>query len=502
MKKIFLSLTLLVSLVLHSQTMTTNTGAPVGDNQNSKTAGEYGPVLLEDIHLIEKLSAFDRERIPERVVHPRGAGAFGYFETTADMSNYTIAAPFQTVGKKTPLAVRFSTVIHGKGSPETLRDPRGFAVKMYTEQGNYDIVGNNLPVFFIWDAIKFPDVIHSLKPSPVTNKQDPNRYWDFIANTPETTHMVVRLWSDYGIPQGYQYMNGSSVHGFKWINAEGAVTYVKYTWVSQQGEKNFTMEEAAAQQAKDWQHATVSLRKDIEGKKYPKWDLYVQIIEPEDMTSFDFWPLDATKDWPTDLIPRIKVGTMTLDRNPTNYFQEIESLAFSPGSLIPGVEASEDKLLQGRLFSYFDTQRHRLGPNFQQIPVNQPKNKVYNYNSDSYLSTRNQYFPNADVNYQPSSYVSVQEDTLYRASKKVLTNEVIAQSEISKKNYFGQAGAYFNSLDKENQQNLIKNLIADLSQVTSDPVKKQVIIHLYKADRKLGMAIALGLGYSQKDFKN
>ncbi|MBL3657553.1 catalase [Fulvivirga sp. 2943] len=482
--------------------MTTNTGAPIGDNQNSKTAGEYGPVLLEDIHLIEKLAAFDRERIPERVVHARGTGAFGYFEASADMSAYTMAAPFQKPGKKTDLAVRFSTVIHGKGSPETARDPRGFAVKFYTEDGNYDIVGNNLPVFFIWDAIKFPDVIHSLKPSPETNVQDPNRYWDFISKTPEATHMVVRLWSDFGIPQGYQYMNGSSVHGFKWVNKKGEVTYVKYSWVSHQGEKNFTRAEANEQQGKNWQHATISLREDIATKKYPKWDLYVQMIKPEDMQSFDFWPLDATKDWPADKIPKVKVGTMTLNHNPVNYFQEIESLAFSPGSLIPGVEPSEDKLLQGRLFSYFDTQRHRLGPNFQQIEVNKPKAEVTNYNSDSYLSSRNNTFQNPDVNYQPSHYTSVAEDTTYRASTSVLNNAIIAQSEISKKNYFSQAGDFFNSLDKQNQGNLIGNLVADLEQVKSDEIKKTMITYFYKADRQLGMSVAQGLGYSMKDFMN
>ncbi|UII26493.1 catalase [Fulvivirga maritima] len=482
--------------------MTTNTGAPVGDNQNSKTAGEYGPVLLEDIHLIEKLASFDRERIPERVVHARGTGAFGYFEASADMSEYTMAAPFQKTGKKTDLAVRFSTVIHGKGSPETARDPRGFAVKFYTEDGNYDIVGNNLPVFFIWDAIKFPDVIHSLKPSPVTNVQDPNRYWDFISKTPEATHMVVRLWSDYGIPQGYQYMNGSSVHGFKWINKKGQVTYVKYSWVSHQGEKNFTRAEANEQQGKNWQHATISFRNDIAQKNYPKWDLYVQMIKPEDMQNFDFWPLDATKDWPEDEIPKVKVGTMTLNRNPVNYFQEIESLAFSPGSLIPGIEPSEDKLLQGRLFSYFDTQRHRLGPNFQQIEVNKPKGEVINYNSDSYLSSRNESFPNPDVNYQPSHYTPVAEDTTYRASTSTLNKAVIAQSEITKKNYYSQAGDFFNSLDKQNQENLIGNLVADLEQVESNEIKMTMITYFYRADRKLGMAVAKGLGYSMKDFMN
>ncbi|SDK00397.1 catalase [Catalinimonas alkaloidigena] len=501
MSKITLSLAFsFLSLWALGQGLTTNTGAPVGDNQNSKTVGENGPVLLEDIHLIEKLAAFDRERIPERVVHARGAGAFGYFEATADMSAYTQAAPFQQPGKKTEVAVRFSTVIHGHGSPETARDPRGFAVKFYTELGNYDIVGNNLPVFFIRDAIKFPDMVHSLKPSPVTNKQDPGRFFDFFSNVPEATHMLTRLYSDLGIPAGYQYMDGSSVHGFKWVNSQGKVTYVKYTWKTRQGVRNFTAEEAAAQQGKDWQHATAALRSDIEAGQYPQWDLYVQMISPDALDSFDFWPLDATKHWPEDQIPLVKVGTMTLNRNPVNYFQEVESLAFSPGSLIPGVEPSEDKLLQGRLFSYFDTHRHRLGPNYLQIEVNKPKEKVVNYNSDSYASARNDEFPHPDVNYQPSNYTPVQETPAYKYTETKLKDVTITQKKIAKTNDYKQAGEFFKALSKEDQEHLIRNLTGDLAMVTSKEVQKKMITHFYRADRKLGMALAQNLGFGMKDF--
>ncbi len=504
-KKIKLMLTAcLVSgaAMMHGQTvMTTNGGAPVGDNQNSKTVGEYGSVLLEDIHLIEKLAAFDRERIPERVVHARGAGAFGYFETTADMSKYTRATLFSKKGKKTDLAVRFSTVIHGKGSPETARDPRGFAVKFYTEEGNYDIVGNNLPVFFIRDAIKFPDMVHSLKPSPETNKQDPNRFFDFFSHIPEATHMLTRVYSDYGIPQGYQYMNGSSVHGFKWVNAKGEVTYVKYTWVSKQGEKNLTAAQAQEQQGKDWQHATVSLRKDIANKQYPQWDLYVQMISPDKMHSFDFWPLDATKDWPEKLIPKVKIGTMTLNRNPVNYFEEVESIAFSPGSLVPGVEPSEDKLLQGRLFSYFDTQRHRVGPNFQQIRVNQPKKQPVNYNSDSWNSSRNSAFDNPDVNYQPSSKSKVTDKATYKLSETKLKNVTITQKKITKTNDFAQAGDFYRSLSKQDQDNLVSNLVGDLGQVTDKNIQKKMISYFYRADSDFGKRIAKALKFSMKDFR-
>ncbi len=482
------------------QTITTNGGVPIGDNQNSKTVGEYGSVLLEDIHLIEKLAAFDRERIPERVVHARGAGAFGYFESSKDMSAFTKATLFKGSNKRTDLAVRFSTVIHGKGSPETARDPRGFAVKFYTENGNYDIVGNNLPVFFIRDAVKFPDMVHSLKPSPVTNKQDPNRFFDFFSNIPEATHMITRLYTDLGIPKGYQYMNGSSVHGFKWFNEKGKVVYVKYSWVSKQGEENLDLEQAAKQQSMDWQHATVSLRDAIQNKKYPQWDLYVQMIKPEDLHSFDFWPLDATKDWPADKIEKIKIGTMTLNRNPINYFQEVESIAMSPGNLIAGVEASEDKLLQGRLFSYFDTQRHRLGPNNQQIEVNKPKNKVINYNSDSYSSADNSKFPDPDINYQPSNKVSLTDSPKDKPSETAIDDVKITYKKISKTNDFAQPGDFYRSLSEKDKTNLIRNLVGDLGQVTNKNIQKKMITYFYKSDRDYGIRVAKALGFTEKDF--
>ncbi|WP_035090544.1 catalase [Aquimarina macrocephali] len=501
-KTLALFLGLGFSLIGFSQKMTTNFGAPVGDNQNSQTMGASGPVLLQDIHLIEKLAAFDRERIPERVVHARGTGAFGYFEASADMSEHTMAVPFQKAGKKTEVAVRFSTVAHGKGSAETARDPRGFAVKFYTEQGNYDIVGNHLPIFFIRDAIKFPDFIHTVKPSPVTNKQDPNRYFDFWSLSPEATHMVTRLFTDLGIPKGYQYMDGSSVHGYKWVNKKGKVVYLKYTWKTKQGVQNLTPAEASAIQAKNIGHATESLRKDIEAKKFPQWDLFVQFIKPENLNSFDFWPLDDTKHWSEEKFPLVKIGTMTLNRNPVNFFEEVESIAMAPGNLIPGVEPSEDKMLQGRLFSYFDTQRHRLGGNFQQIKVNQPKNKVVNYNSDSWNSSRNSSFPNPDINYEPSNHVAVSEDNKYRnASYSSSEKTIIVQAPIEKTNNYGQAGEFYRSLTDIEKEHLISNLAGDLGQVKSKDIQKKMITHFYRADKDYGMRVAKALGFSAKDFK-
>ncbi|ADQ81220.1 catalase [Riemerella anatipestifer] len=501
MKKTFIGLGLLlsVSAYMGQQTLTTNFGAPVGDNQNSLTVGNNGAVLLQDIHLVEKLAAFDRERIPERVVHPRGAGAYGEFECKVDMSPYTKARLFSEVGVKTPVFVRFSTVIHGTGSPETLRDPRGFATKFYTKEGNYDIVGNNLPVFFIRDAIKFPDMVHSLKPSPITNRQDPNRYLDFFSHIPESTHMLMRLYSDYGIPANYREMDGSSVHAFKWINNNGEVVYVKYTWKSKQGERNLSMEEASKIQGMDFQHATTDLYDNIKKGNYPQWDLYVQILKPSDFDKLDYFPLDATKIWnETDAKPML-IGTMTLNKIPDNYFEHVEQSAFSPGTLIPGIEPSEDKLLQGRLFSYFDTQRHRVGANFQKLAVNRPIVSVNSNNQDGPMSERG---TKSDTNYQPSRINNKPDDAKYKQSKREYSNVFITQDKIDKPNDFKQAGDFYRSLDKKNQENLLKNLLADLKQVTNKDIQKIITGHFYMADNSLGKKIASELKLTREDVES
>ena len=330
--------------------ITTNQGAPIYDNQNSRTAGENGPSLLEDYQLIEKLAHFDRERVPERVVHARGFGAHGVFKVANSMKRYTKAKFLEEEGKETPLFVRFSTVIHGLHSPETLRDPRGFSVKFYTEEGNYDFVGNNLPVFFIRDAMKFPDVIHSLKPDPKTNIQDPDRFFDFMSLTPESTNMLLHLFSDEGIPKGYRFMRGSSVHAFKWVNAQGNYVYVKKRWVPREGIQNLSLDQASEIQGKDFNHATADIYNAIEEGNYPEWDLYVQFLQPEDLENYDFNPLDATKDWFEEDFPYHHVGTMTLNKNVDNVFAETESSGFNPGVLVPGIEPSETKCFKGVSF--------------------------------------------------------------------------------------------------------------------------------------------------------
>ncbi|WP_322969849.1 catalase [Faecalibacter sp. LW9] len=490
-----------LSTIGFAQQLTTNTGAPVGDNQNSKTIGNNGQVLLEDIHLIEKLAAFDRERIPERVVHARGAGAFGEFVASADFSDVTMADFLSQAGKKTPLFVRFSTVTHQQGSPETYRDPRGFAVKFYTEQGNYDLVGNNLPVFFIRDAIKFPDMVHAFKPSPITNgASDANRVFDFFSNLPESTHMLTWLFSDYGIPANYRQMEGNGVHAYKWVNANGEVTYVKYKWVPQQEVKNLTQEEADKIQSTAIEHATLDLRNEIEKGNFPKWDLYVQMLKREDFDQLDFNPVDVTKVWPESVAKFVKIGTMTLNENPTNYFQQVEQAAFSPGTLVPGIEASEDKLLQGRLFSYFDTQRHRLTGNFQQIPVNAPKNNVKTYNQDGYMSIREQ---KGDVNYQPSTNLpEVKDNAKFKYSKSVFpAGTTTAQATIDKENNFKQAGDLYKSFSKKDQDNLIKNLSGALNSVQNKVIVHKMIAHFYQANTEYGTRLMKATNTSMNDVK-
>ena len=488
---------LAANVAFAQQTLTTNTGSPVGNNQNSKTIGQNGQVLLEDIHLIEKLASFDRERIPERVVHARGIGAYGEFVAAADFSAQTKAGLFSAKGKTTPVFVRFSTVVHGNGSPETLRDPRGFATKFYTEQGNYDLVGNNLPVFFIRDAIKFPDMVHAFKPSPIYNKQDANRVFDFFSNIPESTHMLSRVYSDYGIPASYREMNGSGVHAFKWVNSKGEVVYVKYTWKTMQGEKNLTAEEAAKIQSMDFQHATVDLYSHIKKGNFPSWELYVQMLRPAEFEKLDFNPLDATKIWPENVAPLQLVGKMTLNRVPDNFFDETEQAAFSPGTLVPGIEPSEDKLLQGRLFSYFDTQRYRLGANFQQIPVNAPKVAVHSNNQDGALSNRKK---SSDVNYEPSaSTENYKEDKKHEYSVSNFSQVSTTQQKISKPNDFKQAGEFYRSLSEKDKANLVKNLSGDLATVKNKDVMRKMVGYFYMADSDYGKRLAAALNLTREE---
>ena len=465
--------------------LTQDGGQAVGDNQHSRTAGPRGGVLLDNFHLLQKLARFGRERIPERVVHARGVGAHGEFVSYGDWSKHTKASLLAAKGKKTPVFVRFSTVIHPAGSPEQLRDPRGFAVKFYTDQGNWDLVGNNLPVFFIRDAMKFPDMVHSLKPSPITNQQDPNRFFDFFSHVPESTHMLTHLYTDRGTPANLRRMDGFGVHAFKWVNASGEVTYVKFNWRSRQGVRTLTAQEAAQASAVNHSGHTQDLYDAIRRGDYPSWDLTVRMLKPEQLDDFDFDPLDATKVWTG--VPEVKIGRMTLNRIPGNFFQMTEQAAFSPGMVVPGVEPSEDRLLQGRLFSYADTQRYRLGANYLSLPVNCPLSAVFNHNQNGAMDHGR---TTSDINYEPSIAAGAARETpAAKASQALLTGRV-QQRPIEKTLNFRQAGELYRSLSESERERLVSNFAGDLRKVANREVKQRILGFLHKADPEYGRRVA------------
>lgn len=461
--------------------LTRDNGAPVGDNQNSQTAGAQGPVLLQDVHLIQKLQRFDRERIPERVVHARGTGAHGVFTATDNLSELTQAKVFDS-GTVTPVFVRFSSVVHGTHSPETLRDPRGFATKFYTADGNWDLVGNNFPTFFIRDAIKFPDMVHAFKPDPRTNLDDDSRRFDFFSHVPEATRTLTELYSNAGIPASYREMDGNGVHAYKFVNAKNEVHYVKFHWKSLQGTRNLSPKQVAQVQDADYSHMTQDLVSHINKGDFPKWDLYIQVLKPQELGSFAFDPLDATKVWPD--VPLRKVGQMVLNRNPANVFQETEQVAMAPSNLIPGIEPSEDRLLQGRLFSYADTQMHRLGVNALQLPINAPKKPVNNGNQDGAMNTAS---TTTGINYQPSRLLPREEPAKARYSILPLTGTT-QQAKIQREQNFKQAGDLYRSFSHKERQDLIESFGGSLASA-DDKSKHLILSFLYKADPEYGTGV-------------
>ncbi|RYY67480.1 MAG: catalase [Chitinophagaceae bacterium] len=479
--------------------LTTRQGHPVSDNQNTRTIGPRGPMTLENYQLLEKISHFDRERIPERVVHARGAGAHGYFEAYGTVGNepvskYTRARLFQEKGKRTPVFVRFSTVIHGGHSPETLRDPRGFAVKFYTEDGNWDLVGNNLKIFFIRDAMKFPDVVHAFKPDPVFNQQDGERIFDFISNTPEAMHMITFLFSPWGIPASYRQMQGSGVNTYKWVNADGDAVLIKYHWEPKQGIKNLTQEEAQAIQAKSFNHATQDLYRAIERGEFPEWELNVQIMSDDDHPELDFDPLDATKIWPVEQFPFLPVGRMVLDRNPVNYFAEVEQAAFGTGVLVDGLDFSDDKLLQGRTFSYSDTQRYRVGTNYLQLPINAPRVKVATNQRDGQMAFHQDIVEgsNPHVNYEPSSQNTLTEAKRAGKDHTPHYNAHLVRQKIQKQNNFGQAGERYRAFEDWERDDLITNLVTTLAPC-KQIIQDRMVELLTQCDADYGRRVSEGL---------
>jgi len=475
-----------------NKTLTTAFGIPVGDDQNSQTAGERGPILMQDVHLMEKLTHFDRERIPERVVHAKGAGAGGYFEVTADVTRYTKAKFLSEIGKRTDVFVRFSTVGGEKGSADAARDPRGFAVKFYTEEGNYDMVGNNTPVFFIRDPLKFPDFIHTQKRHPATNLPDPDMFWDFLSLTPESIHQVTILFSDRGTPASYRHMNGYSSHTFKWYNEKGEYFWVQYHFKTDQGIKNLTREEATRISGEDSNHATRDLYEAIERGEHPSWALEMQIMTPEQARDYSFDVFDITKVWPHGDIKPIKVGKLVLNRNPVNYFAEVEQSAFCPGNLVPGIAASPDKMLQARLFSYHDTHIHRLGPNYHMLPVNAPKNAAENsYQRDGFM--RFDTNGGGGPNYWPNSFGGPAPDPGALEPPFEVSGQAARTPYTHPNNDFIQAGnLYRDVMADQGRKNLVGNIVDHLSGAQKRIQLRQTAL-FYKTDPDYGCRVAEGL---------
>jgi catalase len=475
------------------KTLTNNFGAPVPDNEHSLSAGERGPLLLQDYLLVEKIAHFDRERIPERVVHAKGAGAFGYFEASANMSNYTRAHLFGQEGRRTPVLVRFSTVGGEKGSADADRDPRGFAIKFYTEHGNYDLVGNNTPVFFIRDPFKFPDMVHTHKRNPQSNLKDPDAFWDFFSRSPESTHMVTVLFSDRGIPRSYREMHGFGSHTFKWVNANGKACWVKYHLKTEAGIANLTGAEAAAIAATDPDHATRDLFEHIKSGNVAAWKAFVQIMPLEDAETYRYDPFDVTKVWRYKDYPLIPIGRLVLDRNPENFFAEIEQAAFSPANFVPGIEPSPDKLLQGRLFSYPDTQRHRLGANFAQIPVNCPHaTRASNYQRDGLMRVDGN--GGSRPNYSPSGRGGpVSDPKAIEAPATV--HGTMGRTEYPKTNRaddFEQAGLLYRVMKEDARARLVGNIAGHLRHARPE-IRERQLLHFSKADPEYGARLGEAL---------
>ncbi|AIZ34416.1 catalase [Pseudomonas parafulva] len=474
-----------------SKILTTASGAPVADNQNSRSAGPRGPLLLDDFHLIEKLAHFNRENIPERRVHAKGSGAYGTFTVTRDITEYTNARLFDGVGKQTETFLRFSTVGGERGSADTERDPRGFAVKFYTEEGNWDIVGNNTPVFFIRDPLKFPDFIHTQKRNPQTNLKSAQMMWDFWSHSPEALHQVTILFSDRGIPDGYRHMHGFGSHTYSLINAEGQRTWVKWHFKTQQGIKNLTPADAARIAGTDPDYAQRDLFEAIEQGNYPRWTVCIQVMSEEEAANRAENPFDVTKTWSQKEYPLIEVGVLELNRNPLNYFAEVEQAAFGPSNMVPGVGLSPDRMLQGRVFAYADAHRYRVGTNHQHLPVNAPRCAVNSYQRDGAMSMGSY---GSAPNYEPNSFADAPKQSPRHAEPALALNGAADRHDHREDDdYYSHAGALFRLMSPEQQALLIDNIAGTMAGVTEEVVRRQ-LQHFHKADPAYGGGIAKALG--------
>jgi catalase len=473
--------------------LTTAAGIPVDDNQTSLTAGERGPTLLQDHHLLEKLAHFNRERIPERVVHAKAAGAFGTFTVTKDITRYTKAKVFSKVGKRTEVLGRFSTVAGEKGSADTVRDVRGFALKFYTEDGNWDMVGNNTPVFFIRDAVKFPDFIHTQKRDPRTNVKDDTPQWDFWSQVPESLHQVTILFSDRGIPAGIPYMNGYGSHTYSFINAKNERFWVKFHFKTQQGIKCLMQDEADRLAGSDADYHTKRLFELIEKGEYPKWTLHVQVMPEIEAETYRWNPFDLTKVWPHADYPLIEVGVLELNRNPANYFADVEQAAFSPANVPPGISFSPCKMLQARIFAYADAHRYRLGVNFERLPVNAPRTTTaHNYQRDGHMRFDDN--GGASPNYEPNSFGGPTADPAYAEPPLRISGDAARyEQQRGVDDDYVQPGNLYRLMPPDEQKRLVANIVRSLRNAPK-PIQERMVGHFRRADRAYGNGVAGGLG--------
>ena len=483
--------------MVNKNKLTTANGAPVVDNQNVLTAGPRGPMLLQDAWFLEKLAHFDREVIPERRMHAKGSGAYGTFTVTHDISQYSKAKLFSEVGKKTDLFVRFSTVAGERGAADAERDIRGFAIKMYTEEGNWDLVGNNTPVFFLRDPLKFPDLNHAVKRDPRTNLRCANTNWDFWSLLPEALHQVTVVMSDRGIPSSYRNMHGFGSHTFSFINADNERYWVKFHLETQQGIKNLTDQEAEELVGKNRESHQQDLYEAIEEGDFPKWNVKVQIMPEKDAQTYEIHPFDLTKVWPHADYPLIDVGVMELNRNPDNYFAEVEQAAFNPSNVVPGISFSPDKMLQGRLFSYGDAQRYRLGVNHVHIPVNQPKCPVNSYHRDGAMRVDGNF--GSTKGYEPNSLGLWQEQAAYQEPQLALSGAAYNWDfREDDSDYYSQPAQLFNLMSAEQQQVLFENTARSIGPASNE-VKHRHITNCYKADPAYGKGVADALAIDLSD---
>lgn len=472
--------------------LTTNAGAPAPNNQNALTAGERGPMLLQDVWFLEKLAHFDREVIPERRMHAKGSGAYGVFTVTHDITRYTKAALFSEIGKKTEVFVRFSTVAGERGAADAERDIRGFAVKFYTEQGNWDLVGNNTPVFFLRDPLKFPDLNHAVKRDPRTNMRSAQNNWDFWTLLPEALHQVTIVMSDRGIPASYRHMHGFGSHTFSFINAANERYWVKFHLKTMQGIKNLTDAEAEALIAKDRESHQRDLYESIERGDFPRWKMSVQIMPETDAEKTPYHPFDLTKVWPHKDYPLMDVGVLELNRNPENYFAEVEQAAFNPANVAPGISFSPDKMLQGRLFSYGDAQRYRLGVNHHLIPVNKARCPVHSFHRDGQMRVDGNY--GGHTSYEPNSYGAWREQLAFADPPLKINGDAdrwrYAEDDAD---YFAQVTALFNLMSPEQKRALFDNTARAMGDAPAE-IKKRHIANCAKAHPDYGRGVAEALG--------